>query len=156
MYIFNVAPPQCTNSATANTWLPFLSVKAGSRDIRVRDLQLVASAPMFALIVRWTGSATSGGSSLASLPALTIDGATPALSAIYSTTGALTAGKGSGINACLIAVNIGQDSTKDVLDASGLFIQGNGLGSIDIYVMSPTASATFTPYLLIEEAAPAS
>lgn len=151
MYLFSVTPGQCTASGTANTWLPFLSIKAGVRAIRIRDLQLVSSAPIFALIVRWTAVATSGGSSLSTLPALTIDGATPAFSAIYSTSGGLTAGKGGAVHGVLVAVNIGQDSTKDVLDSSGLSIEPSGLGSIDIYVMSPTASASFTPYVIVEE-----
>jgi len=151
MYLYNVSCPQCTTSGTANTWLPFLSVAPGKRALRVRDLQVVSSSVIFALIVRWTGAATSGGTSQSTLPALTIDGPTPNFAAIYSTSGGLTAGKGNGINACLVAVNIGQDSTKDVLDANGLSVEGYGLGSIDIYVMSPSASATFTPYLLVEE-----
>ena len=151
MYLYRVNPGSCTASGTAFTWLPFLSVKPGNKPIRIRDLRIASSSEVWALVVKYTSANTSGGSAVTA-NALSVDNPTAALAGIGSTSGGLTPGKGGPVQGYLLGIipNTASEITE-LLNADALQIAANGLGSIDVYVASPTASATFTPTLVVEE-----
>lgn len=148
-YIFRLTGG--TTSSTAGQWLPFFSVKPGDRSIRISGLMFDPNVQLYALVVRRGSATTTGGGSVTPF-AFTLDTTTPAFSAIWSASGSLTATRGNSDKEVfrLIGGITGQPKWATG-DSVGLEMAAYTLGSLDVYVASPSASASFNIDVIVDE-----